>query len=331
MRSGFRSLLLWSLAVGVLTALVLRVGPWLWPRLFPGPVEPVAAAQDEAPSSEYVAEVLSRFLAGWGEHLPPDGQPLVLPQGKHPKDLQAGLRIEPRLAGLEIYVTARDDLDSRLRVFSGPTLLLVRDVRPWLPDVPVVSQSRPPPLGVVVHLPEDAAVGRQIGQWRTPLSLALPAFAPHTAKAARQAAWDGKGVVIALAADEPLIEQSRAVPEASAVLLDFEVPDETGPWLSSLASLDLVLLDARPEAGDGLAERAKEAGVVVLRVGDLSDRSLSWNLAVRRGYGVVLATVAERDALEGFVEASRDAGFDLARLEDVARRLKAGSAPPAAP
>ena len=331
MRSTLRSLFLPLLALAALTLLVLRVGPWLWPQLFPGPAEPPPAGEVPPPSPEFVAEVLSRFLAGWGEHLPPDGEPIVLPQGRRAEDLQAGLRLEPRLEGLEVYVTARDDLDSRLRVFAGPQLLLLRDVRPWLPDVPVVSPVDPPTIGVIVRLNEDAAVGRQVGQWRTPLSLALPAFAAHTAKAARQASWDGKGVVIALQPDAPLLDQIRAVPEASGVLLDFEPSDPVEPWLAALAARDLALLDARPRAGEGLVDGAKKAGVQLLRVGDFAERSLTWNLAVRRGYGVVLAEPGEQASLEEFVEASRAAGFDLEPVDTIARGLSGSPARPTAP
>lgn len=326
--------LLWLFAVGALGLLVVRGVPWIWPQLFPADhVTAPPPAPDAAPSPEYVSEVLSRFLAGWGQHLPSGAVVLELPPGRRPVELQAGLRREPRLAGLEIYVTAADELHHTLRVFSGPTLLLERSVRPWLPERPIVSSSDRPELGVVVLL-EDEAHLRRLGGWKAPLALAIPPFAPHAARSARQASWDGKGVVVVLDPAEDLSEQSRALSEASIVLLRDPLPEglDLPAWLTVLASQRLALLDGRPGSRASLEQAAHAQGVPWLPVaGALSDageRRVVWARTQRRGGGIVLADASDEGLreLESFIEASRDVGFSLVLPAEV---FTAHGSPPA--
>ena len=319
MRRHTTTALLWILGVSALVLLVARGAPWIWPQLFPAGSAPTdAPALEAAPSSEYVSEVLSRFLAGWGQHLPPGDDVLELPPGRRSQELEAGLRQEPRLAGLQVYVTPADELHHSLRVFSGAQLLLQRRVRPWLPEVPVVPSGNRPALGLVVLLLDDVPLKR-LGAWKTPLGLAIPPFAPHAARSARQASWDGKGVLALVDPGEDLVEQSRALQEAGGVLLLQPLPEglDLRPWLTALAASQQFLLDGREGAGEELSRAAKAAGVeyqrLAGRLGPPDGRRVAWALTQRRGAGVVLAQVDDEGLteLEAFVEASRDVGFAL--------------------
>jgi hypothetical protein len=334
MRRHLTTLLLWGLGLASLALLLVRGVPWVWPKLFPGTPAAAEAPPDEAPPSpEYVAEVLSRFLAGWGQHLPPGDAVLELPPGRAPRELEDGLRREPRLGGLQIHVTAVDDLHFALRVFAGPRLLLHRRVRPWLPERPIVPSGNRPRLGAVVVLGDDDELLPRLGAWKAPLGLAMRPFAPHAARAARQASWDGKGVVALMDPDEDLIEQSRALREAGGVLLLEPLPEGLDPtaWLAALASSRQFLLDG---VGDEALRRAAAAAGVDCqplagRLGEPDGRRVAWALTQRRGAGVVVvdATEGGLTELEAFVEASRDVGFALV----LPAEALSGSGGPAAP
>ena len=319
MRRPLTTPLLWMLGGGVLVLLVVRGGPWIWPQLFPATTAPTEPAHgEEPPSPEYVAEVVSRFLAGWGEHLPPGDAVLELPPGRRPEDLQAGLRREPRLGGLQVYVTRADELHHSLRVFAASQLLLQRTVRSWLPERPVLSAEARPGLGLVVVLKSDGPL-RRLGSWKTPLGIALPPFAPHAARSARQASWDGKEVLAVIDPADDLVMQSQALREAGGVLLLERLPDgaDLKPWLTTLASSQQFLLDGRPGASEALEREAAAAGVAYQRLagrlGPGQERRVIWARCQRRGGGVVVvdATAEGLVQLEAFVEASRDVGFDL--------------------
>lgn len=333
MRRQVTTPMLWALGTSVLVLLVVRGGPWLWPRLFPAAVVSVEPAAEEAPSPEYVAEVLSRFLAGWGEHLPPGDVVLEMPPGRRPQELQAGLRGEPRLGGLQVYVTQADELHHELRIFAAERLLLQRRVRSWLPERPVVSAESPPLLGLVVVLTEDETL-RRLGAWEAPLGIALPPFAPHAARSARQASWDGKGVLALLDPAEDLVAQSQALREAGGVLLLDPLGEgaDRRAWLTTLSSTRQFLLDGRVSPSDGLAADAEAAGVpyqrVVGRLAAGQERRVVWALCLRRGGGVVVVDATDEGLgeLEDFVEASRDVGFALALPAEV---LSESGGPPA--
>jgi hypothetical protein len=336
MRRHTTTILLWTLAVCGLAVLVVRGAPWIWPQLFPADANEVAESAEEAPSPEYVSEVLSRFLAGWGEHLPSDEDVIELPPGRRPQELEAGLRREPRLGGLEVYVTQSDELHHSLRVFSGGELLLRRVVRPWLPDRPVLPVGNAPRIGVVTLL-DDADAVRRLGAWKSPLALGMSPFAPHAAKSARQASWDGKGVVAVLDLTEELVEQSQALVEAGGVLLPAALAEGVDPaaLLASLASSRQFLLDGSPERQPRLAEAAAEAGVPYLRVagrlGEGEDRRVTWALTQRRKRGVVLVDATDEglSALEEFIEASRDVGFVFVLPTELLPGVTGSESPPA--
>lgn len=322
---------LWIASVGCLALLLVRGGPWLWPRLFPGlddtPSPPAAA--DNSIEPEVIAEELHRELSRWGSEDGPEVDAIYLPRGKSPTDLQDRMRTIPRLAGVDIYVTQVDDLLHRFRAFDGSRLLLERDVRPWLPDRPVVSPVDPPEMAFVSRFVEadDEQLDRVCG-WSAPLAVALPPFAAHTVKAARRASRSSKGVVLLVDPGDDLKEQLAAVPDASGVLLEQELPPgfDVGPWLDPLGRAGLFLLDGRGEDGEeSLGTAAAERGVAYVKMAttlnEAGGESLARNLTVRRGYGFVVAD-GNRDStsvLRSFIEAVREEGYPMAFPAEVAR------------
>ncbi len=333
---------LWLAFVVVLGVAVVRGGPWLWPRLFPapGPGSEVITPPD-LPSAVLVAEVVHRTVATLG----PPGDPgnedaIVLPPGATGAQLQAALRADERLAGAEIYVTRSDDLLQRLRVFSGGQLLLQRDVRPTLPERPVISGTDPPELGFVfVFRERDDAGVQAVGRWKSPLAIGLQPFAPHSVKSARQASWSSKEVVLVVDPGHDLNEQLVAFPDASAALLEGALPDGTDPsaWVAPLAERQLALIDGRDGPPGELRDAAAGAGVsYVRRAGHLSDaESAIWirNRAVRRGYGIVTvdATAQGRATAEQFIEEARTDGCPIAFIAEVARMHGGGGDATGAP
>jgi len=312
---------LWVASIVLLGLLLVRGGPWLWPRLFPAPPDPVSTESTTVPDAAELAERLSRFGAGWGA--PGDAALLELPKGRTPRELQDDLRADPRFAGLEIYVTRADDLAWTLRLFGGGQELLQRPVRPWLPDRPTVPDP-PPKLGfvVVVEQPDEDAA-RRLGRWDVPLAAALPPFDAQTMKAARQLAWEQKDVVLHAESDAPMEEQLAAVPQASGVLLLGDPP--AGAWLAAIAGADAFLLDGRDGPDAELRAAAAAAGVRWMRpAGALKDphgAKLSRNRTVRGGRGVLLASGDEAGlaALEEFVTTAREDGYELVFPAEAAR------------
>ena len=335
---------LWLASILLLALLVVRGGPWLWPRLFPAPVDPASGGpgeDEEALQPALVAELVHRTVVTLGAPGEGSATLIELPRGATARDLELALRADPGLEGAEVYVTAVDDLLWRLRVLQGGRLLHRCDVRPWLPERPLVSGSDPPELGFVVLFEEadDAAV-RGVGGWKAPLAVGLPAFAPHAVKSARQAAWSSKGVIVLVDPALPLEEQLLAAPEAGGVLLRSPLPTDVDPatWLEPLDRFGLVLLHG--SAGDaGLRRAADAAGVAVARVaahlGTPEAEVLGLNLAVRRGHGVLTVDGTEEGLalLERFIADARSDGFaihfpvEVARLASGARSSAGVNAP----
>ncbi|HCP46461.1 MAG TPA: hypothetical protein DIU15_10480 [Deltaproteobacteria bacterium] len=254
---------------------------------------------------------------------------IYLPRGKTPAELQSRLRAIPRLAGVDIYVTQVDDLLHRFRAFDGPRLLLSRDVRPWLPERPVVSPVDPPEIAFISRfLENDAEQLDRICGWKAPLAVALPPFAAHTVKAARRASRASKGVVLLVDPRDDLKEQLDAVPDASGVLLEQELPEtlDPGPWLDPLGRAGLFLLDGRVEDGNqSLAVAASDRGVAYVKMATnlngAGSEILARNLTVRRGYGFVVAdgNEASTSLLRAFIEEVREEGYPMAFPSEVAR------------
>jgi hypothetical protein len=327
-------LALWVVVLVLLALLVGRGGPWLWPHLFPSPgggdggEEPATtSAAGEPLSPVEVAEVVHRTLVTLG--LPGEGSAstIELPRGASARELELALRADPRLADAEVYVTRVDDLLWRLRVIQRGEVLLKRDVRPWLPERPVVSGSDPPELGlVVVFRQADEARVREVGRWKSPVALAMDPYAAHAVKSARQATWSSKEVVALVDPAQDLAEQLASAPDAAAVLLEGALPEEIDPavWLDPLVELRLALIDARTGEPGELRRAAWEAGIPYLRrAGDLGEPGgavLARNRSVRRGYGVITAdgTEAGLAALEAFVEQARADGYSIVFPAEVA-------------
>jgi hypothetical protein len=336
---------LWLASILLLVLLVVRGGPWLWPRLFPAPTDTSVAdpaGEGQAREPALVAELVHRTLVTLGA--PGEGSDTLieLPRGATARDLELALRAEPGLRGTEIYVTSVDDLLWRLRVLEGGRVLHRRDVRPWLPERPLISGSDPPELGFVVLFEEqdDAAV-RGVGGWKAPLALGLPAFAPHAVKSARQAAWSSKGVIVLIDPALDLQEQLLAAPEAGGVLLSGPLPAGVEPaeWLEPIDRLGLVLLDGSGGDSTAVRQAADGAGVawarVVASLGTPEAEVLGLNLAVRRGHGIVTVHGTEEGLalLERFIDEARTDGYaihfpvEVARLATDARSGSRLSAP----
>ena len=320
---------LWVAAAALITLASVRGGPWLWARVFPppGPGERPTVEEGDPLTPELVAEVVHRTISTLGTPDPDVAEGLQLPRGASPRELQDALRLQPRLAGAEVYVTRVDDLAWRLRVLRSSEVLLRSDVRPWLPDRPVVSASDPPELGVVIVFREpDEAALRSVGAWESPLAIGLAPFAAHTVKSARQAAWSSKGVVVVLDPNEDLREQLAAAPPASAALLEGDLPaDALGVLLRALAERDVALVDGRPIPPASMERAAADAGVRYLRraahLSGPDSQVVALNLAVRRGHGLVTADADEQglDAAEEFITSARADGYSLVFPGEVAR------------
>jgi len=336
---------LWLLGVAALALVLVRGSPWALEQLFPVPsaVEPASAegaATPAVPSPERVAEIASRTLVTLGAPGESGDDLLGLPRGASARALQDALRAHQGLAGCEVYVTRVDDLEWRLRVFGGGGLLLTREVRPWLPERPVVSSADPPEIGIVVLLEErDDARLRGVGRWKSPLGIGLRPFAAHATASARQIAWDSKEVVAVLSAGEDLAEQLAAAPDAQVALLlhDLDTAVDPGAWLAPLLRRDVALIDGRSADSTELRVAAEAAGVRYLRraahLGDANADVVARNLAVRRGYGIV--TVDASDAgiaeAEAFVEGVKAEGYSILFPVEVARMHAVGGGSRPAP
>ena len=222
MSGGRTTAILWILGAVALTLAVVRVAPWAWQHLLPVPGTTEASASTPAPaldlpSPEMAAEIVHRTLVTLGA--PGDGGDdlLELPRGASARSLQEALRAHEGLRDCEVYVTKVDDLIWRLRVIGAQDLLLTREVRPWLPERPVVSGSDPPELGFVFLLEErDDSRLRSLGRWKSPLAVGIRPYASHAVASSRQAAWDSKEVVLLLTEGEDVAEQLAAAPDAAA-------------------------------------------------------------------------------------------------------------------
>jgi len=324
-------------SVVVLSLGLLRAGPWLWTHLFPG-VEGQAVqaggtegeANSSLPSAEQAAEALHRVLANWGVgDDAPELDTIYLPEGRRPQELQTTLREREPLSELEVYVTRVDDLLFRLRIFSGPNLLLQRDVLPWLPERPSVSGVDPPETAFIVLLgDQESPVLDQVCSFRAPLAIALPPFAAHAVKSMRFASRCSKGVLLRLDPDDDVAAQLAAAPEASGVILERPLGEDVSldTWLKPLASGGVFLLDGRPSGSlPSLEASAKALGIPYLRrSGHLrreSDLVLARNLTVRRGYGFVSADGEEETLalLQEFIQSARADGYSLLFPGEVAR------------
>lgn len=318
----------------VVLGLVGRLAlPVLQGSLFPVPsVEPVAAA--DVPSPEVVARALDQAIVGAGGDLPPKpgaGEAAVvpLPQGLSPGDLQDRLREDPRLAGAEVYVTRADALLWRLRVFAGSDRLLLRELRPWLPEAPPHPPGNPPELVLLVDLRDGE--GERALTWRSPLGVILQPFAPSTLRLAGEAARASRSVVGAVTPGEPVTEQIQAVPHISGVLVEEPFDHGEDALLATLAEQDLVLLDGCPR-GCLDPDRARDAGVSLLRVavqlgrddgaGEQPERALARNLAAQWGYGLVVAPGSAEGLrrAEALVEAAKGDGLPVVFVEEAARQ-----------
>jgi len=322
--AGLAAVLTGALAWGVWSW-----APWLWPRLFPTPAADADAIR--APLSDDVAErAFDQALVAAGGALPdrPPGErpPAALPRGLTPRALQTALREDPRLADAAVYITRADDLLWRLRVFDGERLVLQQDVRPWMSAAPPHPPTNPPELVVLLDTRDgDEDWVRRVLRWRSPVGLVLPPFAPTTLRRADEAARASREVVAVLAPGEPLADQLQAVPHAAAVLVEAPFPDP-GPLLELLASQDLVLVDACPE---GCVDPvvARDAGVPRLRIagrvdGEEPDVALVRNLAVQRGYGLVLAPATKSGAagVEALIDAATADGLGVVFAAEAARQ-----------
>lgn len=330
---------LWLLSAVVLCLAIVRLGPWIWANLFPGAEEmPLveeeqfaddSAAGSKASNSEQAAEALHRVLSNWGVGNAPEPERIYLPQGRRPGELQDTLRALDSLSKLEVYVTRVDDLLFRLRIYAGASLLLQRDVFPFLPERPSVTVVDPPEASVLVLLgDEESDVLNRICSWRSPLAIALPPFAAHSVKSMRFASRCSKGVVLIVDPEDDLSEQLASAPEASVVLLIDELEDslDLKRWLRPLVSSNVFLLDGRASGSlPSIKGPAQDLGLRYLRwAGQLQDDSdliLARNLTVRRGYGLVAAHGDDEGMrlLEVFLNAARDDGYNILFPGEVAR------------
>jgi len=276
-------------------------------------------------------EVLRRTLASLGATGEEAGNGVELPHGRSARDLEIALRADPRLEGTEVYVTRVDDLMHRVRVFHEKTLLLQEDIRPWLPEHPIVSTVNPPELGFVVvfRVGNSEAVG-DVARWRAPVALAVPPDAQHTVRTARRASWSSKGVLILVHPERGLAEQVAAAEHASGVLIE-QLPEggiNLLDWLKPLQSDDLFVLDGTGAEGAALEEAAKRLGLDYVRsAGNLDPTDpqsavLVRNLTVRRGQGLV---IVEGDSASvgfaaDFIDGARGAGYSLRFPVEVARQ-----------
>ncbi len=312
--------------------------PWLWPRLFPTPGDTPAEVTDASLSLEDVERAFDQALIAGGGELPlrPGGTELpvvALPRGMNPGALQSALRQDPRLSAASIYVTRADDLLWRLRVFDGAQLVLERDVRPWMSPKPPHPPGNAPELVVLLdgRSGDDAWVRRILG-WRSPVAVVLQPFAPKTLRRADEAARASREVVAAIETSEPLADQLAAVPHAAAVLIEGELPPEVDPsaWLGLLAKDQLVLIDACSEGCIDAAGAAR-AGVPRLRVAGrltadeaegVAEVALVRNLAVQRGYGVVLTDASKAGArrVEQLLDDAKGDGVEIVFAAEAARQ-----------
>lgn len=312
-------------------------GPWLWPRLFPTPAPPPPPTQQTL-TVDVVERAFDQALVAAGGELPERPQegplPVVgLPRGLNPTVLQGALRGDPRLGGASVYLTRADDLLWRLRVFEGSRLVLQRDVRPWMSVAPPHPPSNPPELVVLFDAREaDETWLRRVLRWRSPVAVVLPPFAPRTLRRADEAAKASREVVAAVRPGEPLAEQVGAVPHAAAVLLEVALPTEQQTaWLDWLGREDLALIEACAEGCVDPAV-AGRAGVARLRLAGRLDAeeaaaadaevALIRNLAVQRGYGVLLAdgTKAGAGRVEALLDAAKADGLAIVFAAEAARQ-----------
>jgi hypothetical protein len=325
-------------SVAVVALGLVRIGPWLWVNLFPavanegysdGAPAGLGDAAGAVPTPEQAAEALHRVLANWGAGDAPELDTIYLPQGRRPGELQDTLRGLEALSALEVYVTRVDDLLFRLRIFSGPNLLLQRDVFPWLPERPSVSGVDPPETGFIVVLGEhESDALSEVCSWRAPLAIAVPPFAAHAVKSMRFASRCSKGVLLLLDPEDDLADQLAAAPEASGALIESQLEEGVAAqqWLRPLVGAGVFLLDGRASGSlPSLEKPARKLGIpYVRRSGHLrrdSDLVLARNLTVRRGYGLVSAGTDEDglSLLKDFIESSRVDGYTLLFPGEVAR------------
>ncbi len=336
-----RALVLIGLVIASVAGLWLmgaEAVPWLWVRLFPSPEEGAELPAD-APSTadgELSSRALDQAVVAAGGELPPKpgaGEAAVvsLPRGMSPKDLERALRDDPRLRGTSIYVTRADSLLWNLRVFAGSELLLLRELRPWLPASPPHPPDNPPELVLLVDL-RGLKEGERALRWRSPLGVIVEPFAPSTMRVASDAAKASRSVVGALRVDEPFPEQLEAIPHISAVLLDQPLPESValGELLDPLATRGLTLVDACLRACYSV-EDVQKAGVPVLRLaaslarvdgaGGEAERALARNLAVQRGYGLVIAPGTDEGLkqAETLIDTAREDGLPVVFVEEAGR------------
>jgi len=329
---------LWILSTLAAVAFVMEGVPWLWPRLFPVPQEELVvdagignAVSESTLSPERTMEVLRRTLAGLGATGDEPGTDIYLPRGKSPRDLELELEGRPALEGTQVSVTRVEDLLHCVRIYDGSRLLLQEYVRPYLPERPVVSSADPPELGLVIifRTESDAAV-REVGRWRAPVAIAVPAAEPHTVRTARQAVWSSKGVVVVVDPLESLHEQTGAAEDAGGVLLEEPLPEGMDPseWLEPLAREGLYLIDGSGTEGQALEQAAAELGVQYLRrsahlvIGSPTEAILARNLTVRRGHGIVTidGTPSGIKTLSEFIAEAREDGYSLRFPNEVAQQ-----------
>ncbi len=324
---------LWVATTLVLALGVVRGGPWLWERIFPGPrelgVEAQEADEDGLLNPERVAEELHRLLASWGAEPGPEVETVYLPQGRTPSDLQDALRRRPPLAEAQVYVTEIDELTHRLRVFRGRDAMLNRRVRTWLPERPVVSSTAPPRLAVIPILRSgEMRELRRVLRWKSPLAVGLHPFDPAAVKARREASWASKGVVLVVDPKDELEAQLEAVPEASGVLLEEDLPEglDVGEWAAQLANADTFFLDGRSRPGGKLVAALEQYRVEVVsrsaHLGSVEAATVARNLTVRRGRGIVTVDLNPDGVadLQAFIETAEEDGFSLVLPSEVARR-----------
>jgi hypothetical protein len=338
------TLLVWTLILSGIALFVFKGLPWLWPQLFPLPegIEEVATdvegAERPGLRPELAMEVLRRTLASLGATGEEAGNGVELPQGRNARDLELALRADPRLDGAEIYVTRVGDLKHRVRIFHNKTLLLQEEIRPWLPEHPVVSTVNPPELGVVVVFRgEDGESVGDVARWRAPVALAVPPDAPHTVRTARRASWSSKGVVILVHPDRGLAEQAAAAEDASGVLIEGLPVGGTNlrVWLKPLQDNNLFVLDGSGVEGVALEQAARRLGLDYLRIAGRLDPSdpasviLARNMIVRRGQGLVIVEGDPASIRFGadFIDGARKAGYSLRFPVEVARQHGHGTDP----
>lgn len=288
-------------------------GPRIEGLLFPELARKQAVeARSQSPLSEgELRSAVDSVVVAWGGAPSLDGA-IALPRGRTPRELEAALRELPALAGLQVYVQARDPLLAVLRVYDGGAAMLRADVRPWLAERPLPAAAGTVALAFVVVVPERSADrAAEVLGWKSPLTVALLPFDPEAPRIAREATRRHKDVLTRL--DPTATDwsaQVTALPESGGVLVIDELPVGAERSIgAALLATGRVLLDARPAGArplrwpDGLRQRR------VVRLDEEGGAAFARNLARLDGAAVLRVDLAAAPVLEEFVVTAREDGY----------------------